>query len=137
MAQQNRTVERRKALRGRVYLGGTLAFDLRSPSVECLVRNLSEDGAKIEFESAVEIPEEFDFYIPRSRKLFRARVIWRRMDEFGLAFVHPSVSPLPQAEAPVPNRADAGEPPTLEHRIRQVTQPRARRAARVQGPEAS
>lgn len=84
--------ERRKNLRTRSFLGAAIAFNKRSSTMDCLVRNLSNDGAKVTFASPSTLPDEFDLTIQRKEKCFRARMIWRRGDEAGVAFVDPAAS---------------------------------------------
>ncbi|HMK71182.1 MAG TPA: PilZ domain-containing protein [Xanthobacteraceae bacterium] len=53
-------------------------------AVKCIVRNLSETGAKIEVHSPV--PETFDlvFDLDRSRRM--CRVVWRKKPMIGVQF---------------------------------------------------
>jgi hypothetical protein len=48
--------ERRQYRRGRTYLGGRLAFDAQYCAIECLVRNMSRNGAKLVFEGTALLP---------------------------------------------------------------------------------
>jgi hypothetical protein len=89
--------ERRKTHRDRTYLGGQIAFDDRCCIADCLVRNLSPGGAKIVFSVSATIPDEFDLAIPQKGGSRRARFVWRRETEAGVAFLpaaaHTIVSP--------------------------------------------
>ena len=78
--------ERRKTHRDRTYLGGQIAFDDRCCIADCLVRNLSPGGAKIVFFVAT-IPDEFYFVIHQKGDSRRARFVWRRETEAGVAFL--------------------------------------------------
>jgi hypothetical protein len=53
--------------------------------MSCLVRDLSDDGARIIFSQSVTIPANVNLHIPQRDKTFRAKVQWRRGDEIGLA----------------------------------------------------
>jgi PilZ domain len=90
-------IERRKSIRNRSYLGGRISFNRRRSVMDCLVRNLSPDGAKVVFDHTTTVPDEFDLTIARKERTFRARTIWRRADEMGVAFVASST-----ANAPIP-----------------------------------
>ena len=48
--------ERRRYQRLRTYLGARAVFNRRASTVDCLIRNLSEDGARIDFAEGVAIP---------------------------------------------------------------------------------
>jgi hypothetical protein len=90
-------IERRKSVRSRTFLGGTIAFNRRKSTMDCHVRNFSSTGAKVAFTNAASIPDQFDLSIARTERLFRARMVWRGANEAGVAFV----SEYQQAE-PVP-----------------------------------
>jgi hypothetical protein len=52
--------ERRQYRRGRTYLGGRLAFNNQYCMIDCLVRNMSRNGAKLVFQGTVLLPGEFE-----------------------------------------------------------------------------
>jgi hypothetical protein len=76
-------IERRKFQRGRTYLGGRIAYDKPCTTDDCLVRNLSEDGAKLVFSGATMIPNEFELTLRESGEMRRVRIVWRRDVEAG------------------------------------------------------
>jgi hypothetical protein len=80
--------DRRKSHRDRTYLGGLIAFDYRGSALECLVRNLSEDGAKVVFSEAAAVPAEFDLMIHRKGESRRAHLVWRDQTQAGIQFLH-------------------------------------------------
>lgn len=79
--------ERRKSPRGRTYIGAVIVFNNRASSVECLIRNMSDRGAKLVFADTVAVPEEFDLVIARQGREHRCRMVWRHTDETGIVFV--------------------------------------------------
>ena len=78
--------ERRRVVRQRGYLGGQIAFNRRLSVLDCLVRNLTEDGAKVECPPSVALPQDVDFTIECKGLQALARVIWRSDKELGLSF---------------------------------------------------
>ena len=80
-------VEKRKAARSRTLLGGVIAFNNRASTMDCQVRNLSTDGAKVTFSNIAAVPDQFDLKIARKERSFRARMIWRAPTEAGVAFL--------------------------------------------------
>jgi PilZ domain len=80
-------LDRRKAQRGRTYIGSRVAFDNRYATLDCLVRNLSDHGAKIVFACPATIPNELDVMIHPKDDNRRARVIWRTESEAGVMFL--------------------------------------------------
>jgi len=78
--------ERRQARRQKSFLRGFVYFDKRRGALSCLIRDLSEVGARIIFSEGVTIPDIVNLHIPQKDQTLRARVSWRRGDEIGLAF---------------------------------------------------
>ena len=70
-------LERRQLPRSRVYYGGLVAFNARSSTLACVVRNFSKHGAKIEFENSTMLPDRVDFEIERRSLSCRAHLVWR------------------------------------------------------------
>jgi hypothetical protein len=85
----NAMLERRKQFRGRVYYGGRVAFNERCSTLDCVIRNFSDDGAKLDIANACLLSGEIDLTIPRKGLAFRGRVIWQRGGQAGFAFVAP------------------------------------------------
>ena len=56
-------------------------------TVECIVSDLSEKGAKLDVPGAVTLPTEFTLEIPRKAMFMQVRVNWRREQVFGVEFV--------------------------------------------------
>ena len=79
-AERRREHRVRSVLQGRViYNGGNSAFD-------CIVRDLSEQGAKVQFSAAVALPQKIELDIPNRGERKPAIVRWRHEDLVGLEF---------------------------------------------------
>ena len=78
--------ERRRTQRQKSFLRGCVYFNKRRNALDCLIRDLSEHGARIIFSENVSVPDLVDLYIPQKEQTVRARVQWRHGDEIGLAF---------------------------------------------------
>ena len=78
--------ERRKVPRHKSLLRGRVYFNNRNSTAECLVRDISAQGARLIFADEVMIPDIVDLYIPQKDQTFRAQVVWRNVDESGIAF---------------------------------------------------
>lgn len=78
--------ERRTSPRKRSFLKGTVYYNNRLSSTECLVRDLSEHGAKLQFSAPVTLPDTVELYIPVRDQTFHAEVRWHAGDEVGLSF---------------------------------------------------
>ncbi len=79
-------VERRQSTRQKSFLRGTVYFNNRRHAFDCLVRDISDKGARIIFSDTVSVPDLVDLYIPQKEQTVRAHVQWRHGDEIGLAF---------------------------------------------------
>ncbi|MGO9005016.1 MAG: PilZ domain-containing protein [Beijerinckiaceae bacterium] len=79
--------ERRQSHRLRTFLGGQIVFNNRFCTIDCLVRNVSQDGAKLIVPSSLMVPGEFDLLIPKQGESRRARLIWGTDTELGVTFV--------------------------------------------------
>lgn len=57
--------------------------------MDCVVRNMSDAGAKLDFSGAWPVPDEIDLTLTQRKETKRVRVVWRRGDEAGVAIVQP------------------------------------------------
>lgn len=85
--------ERRQNTRLRTFLGGVMNYNRNRSTMDCLVRNFSQDGAKIAFTNPTPIPDEFDLEIKHKARTFRARAVWRSNTEAGVRFASPESQP--------------------------------------------
>jgi len=79
-------LDRRQSVRDKVIYGGVAEFTERGPTMDCVVRNISEQGACVEFDSSAKLPEQMKLAIARKGRSFLARMIWRHANKVGLAF---------------------------------------------------
>lgn len=94
--------ERRTATRQKSFLQGRIYFNHRRSTVDCLVRDYSETGARLKFSETAAVPEAIELYIPNKEEVRRARVEWRTGDEMGISFGDVAHSPSIAPEAPAP-----------------------------------
>ena len=78
--------ERRHSARQKSFLRGCVYFNKRRNAIDCLIRDISDAGARIIFSDTVSIPDAVDLHIPQKEQTVRAHVQWRHGDEVGLAF---------------------------------------------------
>ena len=79
-------VERRSSARKKSFLQGRVYYDNQRSSVDCLVRDISERGAKLVFSDAVTIPNVVELYLPGKDEVHRVRLQWHKGDEIGVDF---------------------------------------------------
>lgn len=91
--------DRRKNQRGPTYLAAQIVFNGRASTTDCLVRNLSSQGAKIAFGDGVAIPGEFEITIHRRAETRRVRIVWRNETQAGIHFLHSASKTFVSLEA--------------------------------------
>jgi hypothetical protein len=78
--------ERRAVSRQKAFLQGRIFFNNRRTSVDCLIRDISEHGARLKFAGTTVTPDVVELHIPAKEESYRAKVIWRNADEIGVTF---------------------------------------------------
>jgi hypothetical protein len=80
-------LDRRESAREKVMYGGVAEIGDRGATRECIVRNISDRGATIEFSDDLQLPkEQLSLRIARKGRSFLAKVIWWRDNFVGVAF---------------------------------------------------
>jgi len=77
---------RRRAPRQKSFLRGMVYFNNRRSSFDCLIRDITPEGARLVFSSSVSTPDVIELYIPQKEQTLTARVMWRHGEEIGLSF---------------------------------------------------
>ncbi len=92
-------LDRRQGARDKVIYGGVADIGERGATRDCVVRNISEKGAKIEFSNVVKLPkEQMSLTIARKGRSFLARIIWWRDNFVGVAFSSETPPELPVSD---------------------------------------
>jgi PilZ domain len=95
-------LDRRRSARDKVIYGGVAEIGERGATRDCVVRNISDEGAGIEFGNLAALPRErLSLTIARKGRRFLARVVWWRDNFVGIAF-----NSDPSAELPVSDLAE-------------------------------
>jgi len=90
--------ERRKDTRDKVLFGGVASHEV-TPDKECVVRDISEHGARLEFKSGARLPkDQIQLAIARKGKSFLAKIIWWRDNIVGVAFTDPADQVMPTSD---------------------------------------
>ena len=77
--------ERRRLARQRVLKTGKIVFNNGSSTISCVVRNLTANGAKLQVDTILGVPEKFSIQI-MDAKARPCRVVWKTHSEIGIAF---------------------------------------------------
>jgi hypothetical protein len=79
-------LEKRLAPRRNTMIVAQIVFAGGLKRADCIIRNLSDYGAKLEVDSVIGIPNTFDLIAPRHRP-HSCRVAWRALKEMGVEFI--------------------------------------------------
>ena len=92
-------LDRRQNARDKVIYGGVAGIDQNGTTRECVVRNISEKGASVEFKNILKLPkEQMSLTIARKGRSFLARIIWWRDNFVGVAFSSEAEMPVSDLE---------------------------------------
>ncbi len=80
------TDEHRSAPRQRTLKGGKIVLNDGFSTIDCMVRNLSETGAKLEIASILGIPPQFKLMMSDGRS-FACQIAWRTENAIGVKFM--------------------------------------------------
>jgi hypothetical protein len=114
-------LDRRQSARDKVIYGGVAEIGERGASRECVVRNISENGAHLEFDNDVGIPKDTMLLtIARKGRSFLAKIVWWRDNFVGVAFSSESSSELPGSDLAERLRKSEKKKRQLQRRIKEL-----------------
>ena len=82
-----KTVDDRRHPRKRMLKGGVIAFANRHATLPCVVRDLSQSGAKLQVANVAMIPDTFELIVELDGLEAPAEVVWRSTGEVGVRFL--------------------------------------------------
>lgn len=114
-------LDRRQSARDKVIYGGVAEIGEHGATRDCIVRNISDNGARIEFSNVVKLPkEQMSLAIARKGRSFLARIIWWRDNFIGVAFSEEKPSELPPSDLAERLRRSEQKKRQLQRRIKQL-----------------
>jgi len=114
-------LDRRESARDKVIYGGVAEIGERGIPRDCVVRNISEKGANLEFSNVIRLPrEKISLTIARKGRSFLARVIWWRDNFVGVAFSSDTSSELPVSDLEERLRKSEQKKLQLQRRIKEL-----------------
>ena len=98
-------IERRSIVRHKTFIKGRIYFNNRLSSMDCIVRDVTDNGSRLEFSESVALPELFEIYLPNKDEYFQARIEWRKGDNIGVCmdaggYVEPAPGIRPKRSSP-------------------------------------
>jgi hypothetical protein len=67
------------------FLRGVISCNRKLWSADCIVKNKTPNGAKLQVRDLTLVPDHFDLSIPQHNAEYRVRLKWRRNGEIGVA----------------------------------------------------
>ncbi|MFZ1814616.1 MAG: PilZ domain-containing protein [Rhizobiaceae bacterium] len=87
MTTENESNEHRVAFRQRVLKTAIAAFNEQFSAIPCVVRNVSETGAKLEFEDPSIVPREFILHMELDGYKVKCERVWLSAKLCGVRFI--------------------------------------------------
>ena len=78
--------ERINSMRSKVLKGAKIILGTSSV-IDCVVRNVTNTGARVELANTVELPEDLGLTFDGGRSIRPCKVVWRTVTETGIQFV--------------------------------------------------
>ena len=108
--------ERRAIVRQKSFIQGRIQFNHRRSSVDCVIRDFTRDGARLEVPNHAVLPDFFEVYVPSKDQLFHARAVWRKANAIGIAWATDDLL-HPAAESARSGELLADRVAKLEHEV--------------------
>ncbi len=80
-------IEKRGVLRRRTFLRGRIEFNNRYSTMDCVVRDITEKGARLVVKGDDVLPAIIELVLPLKSRSHRAEIIWRKGFECGVQFL--------------------------------------------------
>lgn len=101
--------ERRQSPRQKSFLRGCIYFNNRRSAVDCLIRDISDHGARLRFSDSITIPDSFELHIPQKNQTLRVTARWRHGMDVGVAFADAARAPASPSTSGPPDVAALAE----------------------------
>jgi PilZ domain-containing protein len=111
--------DRRQIVRDKVIYGGVAETGKHGTTMDCVVRNLTDQGACIEIDRGTRLPEQVNLAVARKGRSYLAEVIWRQANMVGLAF-RTMFTESPESDLDVRLRRSEKKKRELQQRIKQL-----------------
>jgi PilZ domain-containing protein len=85
-------IERRALVRHKTFIKGRIYFNNRLSSLDCIVRDVSDGGARLQVPESVALPDAFELYLPSKDEHYRAQTHWRKGDQIGVSWAPESAA---------------------------------------------
>ena len=73
--------------RRKAFKAGIISYQNHALTVDCVIRDISSSGVKLQFQEGVMVPEHFTLTIPMEGQRVDCQVRWRHKDQIGAVFI--------------------------------------------------
>jgi hypothetical protein len=81
--------EKRKSTRHRALKAGRVVYGNLSMTLDVIIRDMSEGGARLKVDANANMPGEFYFVVVADQLVAKSRVVWRSAREVGIEYLEP------------------------------------------------
>ena len=115
-AEGRQQADNRRAVRMRTLKAGRAVFDNAQSVVDCVIKNLSDNGAQIELDAPGALPNTFLLQFQDGRKR-PVEVTWRSRNRVGLRFVDGGLPMTAEQHASVAKMSLLTQLEDIEHQL--------------------
>lgn len=84
--------DKRKASRRRVLKVGKIVFADAMRVIDCTIRDMSQEGARLIIANSIGVPDTFTLFEQSTGLLYPASIVWRQPGALGVKFDGPPTS---------------------------------------------
>ena len=82
----------RCVIRQKSFLRGKIRLKDARTTFDCMIRDISSRGARLDFSGTAPTPDVFELHIPLKEQTWWANVTWRHGEKVGIAFAYSAPS---------------------------------------------
>jgi hypothetical protein len=80
------SIERRDSERHKALKGGRIVFNNLASSIDCIIRDRSESGARLDVDTVLGIPDRFELVFSDGSRPRQCRIRWKTGHALGVRF---------------------------------------------------
>ncbi|MBS0240975.1 MAG: response regulator [Proteobacteria bacterium] len=120
---QQQSKDQRGTGRTRMLKGGVIAFSARHATIPCVVRDISEGGARLQVSQSTNVPDTFELIVELDGLEATCEIAWRKVTEVGVRFLEPVKRGAPRRLQIVGHTGAAARPSLRRHPIAPQLEP--------------
>ena len=78
--------EHRAVVRHKSFLQGRIYFNHRRSSMDCIIREATRSGGRLECPELAALPDAFEIYVPSRDQYFQAKAVWHKGNNVGVSW---------------------------------------------------